>query len=56
MNISSAFGFPQVNCSGVMNWIGLPILVDDCFPTAFVVDLSGEINGPSSPSFVSVSS
>jgi hypothetical protein len=55
MNISSAFGFPLVNCNGVMNWIGLAISVDDCFPAAFVVDLSGEISGPSSPSFVSVS-
>jgi hypothetical protein len=51
MNTTSAFGFPLVNCNGVMNWMGLSISVDDCFPTAFVVDLSGVNNGPSSPSF-----
>jgi hypothetical protein len=42
MNITSAFGFPLVNCNGVMNWMGLPISVDE--------------SGPSSPSFISVSS
>jgi hypothetical protein len=44
MNITSAFGFPLVNCDGVMNWMGLSISVDDCFPVAFVVDLSSEIS------------
>jgi hypothetical protein len=55
MNTTSSFGFPLVNCNGVMNWTGLSISVDDYFLTTFVVDLSGVNSGPSSPSFVSVS-
>jgi hypothetical protein len=54
MNTTSAFGFPLVNCNGVMNWMGLSISVDDYFPAVFVVDLSGVNIGSSSPSFVSV--
>jgi hypothetical protein len=50
MNTTSTFGFPLVNCNGVMKWTGLPILVDDCFLVSFVVDLSGVNNGLSSPS------
>jgi hypothetical protein len=55
MNIISAFGFPLVNCNGVMNWMGLPISVNDYFLAVSVVDSSGVNSGPSSPFFVNVS-
>jgi hypothetical protein len=54
MNTTYSFGLSLVNCNGVMNRMGLSISVDNCFLTAFVVDLSGVNNGPSAPSFVSV--
>jgi hypothetical protein len=55
MNITSAFGFPLVNFNDVMNWMGLPILVNDNFQAASIVDSYGVNSGPSSPFFVNVS-
>jgi hypothetical protein len=54
MNNRSAFGFPLANWNGVTNWTRMSISMDNYFLTAFVVDLSGVNNGPTSPSFVSV--
>jgi hypothetical protein len=31
MNITSAFGFPLVNCNGVVNWMGFSISMDGFF-------------------------
>jgi hypothetical protein len=55
MNITFTFGFPLVNCNYVVKWMGLPILVNDSFMAAYVVDSSSVNSGPSSPFFVNVS-
>jgi hypothetical protein len=55
MNITSACAFPLVNCNGVTNWMGLPISMDDCFSTAFLVDLTSVDNDLSSPLFFNIS-
>jgi hypothetical protein len=49
MNITSALGFPLVNCNGVIASMGLSIFVDHFFPVPSVFDLSGEDSGLSSP-------
>jgi hypothetical protein len=54
MNITSTLGFPLVNYNGVIASMGLPISVDNYFPSPSIVDLSGQDNGLSSPCFLNV--
>jgi hypothetical protein len=55
MSITSALGFPMVNCNGVIDSMGLSIYVDNYFSYPYIVDLSCEDNGLSSPLFFNVS-
>jgi hypothetical protein len=52
MNTTSTLRFPLLKCKGVIDWIGLPISVDDYFPVVSIADFLVVDNGFYSPFFI----